>query len=170
MFKIVALPTESLRQRSTEIDEGFLSSKEIQTLIKDMYPTMHAADGIGLAAPQIEKNIRICTIGKDAIEDDHEIWTQIESEKRDICLVNPVWERTSRKKTTDVEGCLSVPGKTGTVKRYKYIHVEALSGTGKMLSFGASDYFARVIQHEVDHLDGILFIDKAKDIEEISNI
>lgn len=165
MLQIVTLPTKSLKERSTEIDRDVLLSEETQNLIKEMYPTMNAADGIGLAAVQVKKNIRLCTIGKAAIPENHEIWKKLKQKPGDIVLINPKWEKTSRKKTVDYEGCLSVPGKTGEVKRYKNIHVEALDGQGNPFSFDAEDYFARVIQHEVDHLDGILFIDRAINIQ-----
>lgn len=158
MLQIVTLPTESLRERSKKIDRVFLLSKETQELIKEMIPTMYASDGIGLAAPQIGKNIRICVISKEAIPEGHKLFGN------DLVLVNPAWEKTSRKKEWDNEGCLSVPKTYGQVKRYKNIHVQALNAKGEKLEFDASAFFARVVQHEVDHLDGILFIDKAKDI------
>ena len=78
-------------------------------------------------------------------------------------LINPKWEKISRKKNTDVEGCLSVPKIFGKVTRYSNIQVEAMDRAGKKISFPAKNFFARVIQHETDHLDGILFIDKARD-------
>ena len=81
--------------------------------------------------------------------------------------MNPVWTKTSIRKDWDTEGCLSVPKTYGKVKRYKHIMVKALDKDGNELNFEAHNFFARVIQHEVDHLDGILFIDKAKDIYEI---
>lgn len=154
---IVTLPTPSLRVRSGEVDHATLRSPEIQQFIKDMIPTMYDDDGIGLAAPQVGKNIRICVVGKDATP----------TKQKDLVLVNPVWERTSRKTNIDAEGCLSVPNVFGKVKRYSYIHVTAWNEHGEELSFDANNFFARVIQHEVDHLDGILFIDKARDIYEV---
>jgi peptide deformylase len=126
-----------------------------------MMPTMYAADGIGLAAPQVAHNIRICTIGKAAIKAKHIL------PQEDLVLVNPVWIKTGLRKVEDWEGCLSVPKKVGKVKRYKNIMVKAWDRLGNPLSFPASDMLARVVQHEVDHLDGILFIDKAKDIQDV---
>jgi len=131
-----------------------LASKKIQDLIDAMIPAMYESDGIGLAAPQVGHNIRVCVIGK---ESDKKL-------EEDLVLVNPVWEKTSRKKNVDVEGCLSVPKTFGKVKRYTNIHVIAMDRTGQEISFEAKKFFARVIQHESDHLDGILFVDKAKDI------
>ncbi len=161
MLKIIKIPTPSLRERSVEIDRDFLLSVNTQELIDEMIPTMYDDDGIGLAAPQVDNNVRILVVGKEAINKDHDLAGQ------DLVLVNPVWERTSRKTAWDTEGCLSVPKTFGKVKRYKNIYVEAWDRDGHELKFKATDFFARVIQHEVDHLDGILFVDKAKDIYEV---
>jgi len=160
MLEITKVPTKSLRERSTELDPALVTSDEIQTLIDEMIPTMYTDDGIGLAAPQVGKNIRLCVIGKEALKLDKKNTLQI----YDLVLINPVWQKTSRKKATDTEGCLSVPKTFGKVTRWKNIEVEALDRQGNKLKFFANDFFARVIQHEVDHLDGILFIDKAKSI------
>ena len=154
MLKITTLPTASLREKSKEIDLDFLLSAETQKLIDEMIPKMYESDGIGLAAPQVGHNIRVCIIGK---ESDKKL-------KEDLVLVNPVWEKTSRKKKADMEGCLSVPNTFGKVVRYARISVDALDRNGKKLAFEAKNFLARVIQHEVDHLDGVLFIDKATDI------
>lgn len=163
MLPIVTYPTESLNERSIELDQDFIVSEKIQTLIDDMIPTMYEDDGIGLAAPQVGNNIRICVIGKEAIKLDKK--TDLACEY-DIVLVNPIWEKISRKKEWDTEGCLSVPKTFGKVRRYRDIQVDAHDRHGNPVSFEAHGFFARVIQHEVDHLDGILFIEKAKDIYE----
>ncbi len=154
MLEIVKLPTPSLRECSTKIERKVLLSAEIQKLIKDIVPTMHNDDGIGLAAPQVGKNIRLCVVGKEATPE----------KKADLILINPEWIKTNRKKVTNIEGCLSVPKTYGKVKRYRDIEVKSWNEKGEIMEFDAHDFFARVIQHEVDHLDGILFIDKAKDV------
>ena len=158
ILPIIKLPTPSLRVRSVEVDTDDLAKKETQAFIDDMIPTMYDDDGIGLAAPQVANNIRICVIGKQAIPSRHPLAGQ------DLVLVNPVWQRAARKTAWDIEGCLSVPNVFGKVRRYTRIDVTALDRDGNELAFEANNFFARVIQHEVDHLDGILFIDKAKDI------
>lgn len=158
MLPLVQLPNPNLRKRSIEIDRAVLLSPPIQTFIDEMIPTMYGDDGIGLAAPQVGKNIRVCVIGKDA---DKKLTT-------DLVLINPTWERTSKKTNIDTEGCLSVPNQFGKVKRYTHIDVNAWDRKGNPLSFEAHKFFARVIQHEIDHLDGILFIDKATDIYTIT--
>ncbi len=163
MLNIITYPTESLNKRSIELDQNIIISKKIKELIDEMIPTMYQDDGIGLAAPQVGHNIRLCIIGKEALKFDNK--TELDT-TQDIILINPIWEKTSRKKEWDKEGCLSVPKTYGKVKRYRDIHVDALDRNGNPLSFEAHGFFARVIQHEVDHLDGILFIKKAKDIYE----
>lgn len=119
---------------------------------------MKTADGVGLAAPQIGEGVRLCVIDRRADEINL---------KNDLILVNPVWKKTSIKKDVMEEGCLSVPKTYGKVKRYTKIKADAINEKGEKISFTAADLLARVIQHEVDHLDGILFIDKAKDIYQV---
>lgn len=136
-----------LRIRSHEVEVRALSTPEIRSLIADMVETMYSANGIGIAAPQVGVGKRLCIV-----ETDH----------GPICLINPVITTASWKKIKDEEGCLSVPGKYGPVMRAKTLHVSALTPEGKTLSFVANGMFARIIQHEVDHLDGILFIDKVE--------
>jgi len=165
MLPIITIPNPILRTLSTEISTEELASKEIQQLIADMFPAMHGDDGIGLAAPQVGRNIRIFTIGRDALPKNHAIWKQVGGEWRDLAIINPVWEKTSRKTKIYTEGCLSVPKVYGKVKRWKDIRLTALSQDGSPIDVDISDYFAWVTQHETDHLDGVLFIDKAKNLE-----
>lgn len=157
MLDIISIPTPSLKKRSREVSQEELQSSDIQELIKEMIPTMYDDDGIGLAAPQVAQNLRICVIGKEA---DKQL-------SEDIVLVNPIWERNSRRTKWEIEGCLSVPNRFGKVKRYTDVTVSAWNEHGEPVEYRAKNFFARVIQHEVDHLDGILFIEKAKDIYEV---
>ena len=155
MLQIITLPNEFLRKRSKEVDREFVLLKKTQKLIEQMLTTMKIADGVGLAAPQVGEGVRLCVINQTADEINL---------KNDLILINPVWKKTTIKKDIMEEGCLSVPKTYGKVKRYVKIKVDALNEKGEPISSPASDLLARVIQHEVDHLDGILFIDKAKDI------
>ncbi|MBU2542385.1 peptide deformylase [Patescibacteria group bacterium] len=164
MLQLITVPNESLYIRSNEVDPDFLLSAEIQHFISQLITTMHSGDGAGIAAPQVGKNIRICIIGKNAIKLDKKTTAQT---NQDLILINPVWTKTNIKKWWDTEGCLSIPKTYGKVKRYKHINVRALDISGKKIDFEASNFFARVIQHEIDHLDGVLFIDKAKDIYQV---
>ncbi len=157
MLPLVTLPRESLRQESQTVSKEELLTPEMQKFCEDMIPAMYHYEGIGLAAPQVDKNIRICVIGKDADN----------SLKEDLILVNPEIEILSRKKNVDSEGCLSVPHTFGKVKRASHLRVRAMAVDGSDLDFEAKNFFARVVQHELDHLNGILFIDRAKDVYEV---
>lgn len=131
-----------LRKKSQEIAE---ITPEIKRLILDMQETMKAAKGVGLAAPQVGQNIRLCLIN---------------TEKGPLALLNPKITWKSLRTETEEEGCLSCPNVWLPVKRSKIVYVKALSEDGQSLSFKAKGLFARVIQHEFDHLDGILIVDK----------
>ncbi len=131
-----------LRKKSEKI-AGI--TPEIKQLALDMAETMVKSDGIGLAAPQIGQNIRLVSIN---------------TERGPLTLINPkiIWK--SLRKEIEEEGCLSCPGKFCPVKRSKVIYVKALNEDNQQMKFRAQGLFARVIQHEVDHLDGILITDK----------
>ncbi|PIR76409.1 MAG: peptide deformylase [Candidatus Magasanikbacteria bacterium CG10_big_fil_rev_8_21_14_0_10_42_10] len=163
ILPLTTIPTKSLHEPSRALTREEILSPEIQQLIADMIPTMYASQGIGLAAPQVGKNIKLCIIGKDAIPED---FTETDPTK-DIVLINPTFSRINRRAALETEGCLSVPKKQGKVKRYKQVHVEALNEKGEHMSFDASGYLAHVAQHETDHLNGTLYIDKAETIWDI---
>jgi peptide deformylase len=157
-LEIIKIPNEILRKKSNTVETNFVLSDEGQNLIKDMIETMYKDDGVGLAATQINHSLRICVIGKEATKN-------TDFKGSEIVLINPEWQKISRKTEVDMEGCLSVPKTFGKVKRQKDIIVKAINTQGEAVEFEAHKFFARVIQHEVDHLNGILFIDKAKDIQ-----
>ncbi|MEK7644639.1 MAG: peptide deformylase [Patescibacteria group bacterium] len=167
---IVKLPAASLRQPSLPIDRREIKSKKIQELVVALIPTMYAADGIGIAAPQVGKNIRLCVIGKMAFKKHKRVNGANESTDTDMALINPSWVKLSKKTAVDVEGCLSVPGKQGKVRRYRDILVSAMNASGENVEFEAHGYLARVVQHEVDHLDGILFVDRAIEIYDTAKV
>ncbi len=139
---IIKEPTASLRQKSAVIKE---ITPQIKRLILDMADTMQTEKGVGLAAPQVGQNIRLCLISTD---------------KGPLALINPKITWKSLRKAIEEEGCLSCPNAYIPVKRSKTIYIKCLNEDGKEVSFKAKDFFARVIQHECDHLDGILIIDK----------
>ena len=141
-LNIIKEPVASLRQKSVKIKE---ISPEIKRLVLAMADTMKTAKGVGLAAPQVGQNIRLCLISTD---------------KGPLALINPkiIWK--SLRKAVEEEGCLSCPDAYINVKRAKIIYIKCQNEDGKEVSFKAKDFFARVIQHEIDHLDGILIIDK----------
>lgn len=163
---IVTHPNDAmLRKPTTDIAVSDIQNDTLQTLIDNMIDTMHSANGIGIAAPQVDASLRVCIINKEAFPKHMELGgNRIDT---DIALINPYWERTSKKSDVDVEGCLSIPGLQGRVKRWKNITVSAYDRDGNELEFEAKGYLARVIQHEVDHLEGILYIDRTDDVWEV---
>ncbi|MFA5359337.1 MAG: peptide deformylase [Patescibacteria group bacterium] len=154
ILKIITQPNPILRKKSTEIKPEIIKSREFQSLISAMAKTMLKTDGVGLAAPQIGKNIRLVVVNsKDGV----------------FPLINPKFIKKSWARELGQEGCLSIPGVFGKVKRHKKISLTFYDKNGNKIKMTAEGMMARVIQHEVDHLDGILFIDKAVEIEKIKN-
>lgn len=152
-----------LREKAKKVDDP--KSSETKALIKKMAEIMFAEpDGIGIAAPQIGVGLKVFLVAKDVIPPG-----EVERRKQIgfLVFINPVIKNTSSKKGKDTEGCLSVRNYYGEVARPEKITVEYLDELGKKHTRGASGLFARVIQHELDHLEGILFTDKAKHLEKI---
>lgn len=146
-IKIYSCPI--LRKKSRKLKAEELQEKKIKQFISDMEKTMLEKDGVGLAAPQVGHNLRVVVI---------------KTEEGNLVLINPKILRKSWRKDLMEEGCLSLPEIFGLVKRPTRIKLVALDKNGKRIKFKAVGYFARVIQHEVDHLEGVLFIDKAQEI------
>lgn len=141
------VPDSVLRKVAKPVTE---MTPRLKTLIKDMYNTMDYEDGIGLAAPQVGILKRIFTVGIGDIR---------------LAFVNPeVLE--SEGEYLDVEGCLSIPGENGVVKRPTYVKVKAMNEEGKNFIIEAKYLLARCILHELDHLNGVLFTDKLEEVEE----
>ncbi len=134
---------------------------ELQVLIDDMIETMREANGVGLAGPQVNQSLRLTVVETLPEYDEEDI--AIEGSRELYVLVNPeiVWK--SRKMVEGIEGCLSIPGWVGEVSRYEGIRVRALDRNGKKIKLRLADWSARIVQHEVDHLDGVLFIDRLTD-------
>lgn len=167
-LNIVKHPADILQTETEEMKKEDITKKETQNLIDNMIETMHRADGVGIAGPQVNQEKRLCIIGKHCIPKERNNLPLEDS--GDMPLVNPEWKKIDNETHIDQEGCLSIPHTFGKVKRYKNIEVSALDRDGNEINFQASDYLARVIQHETDHLNGVLFIEKASDIKEIDPI
>lgn len=145
ILPIVTHPNPILRNVALPIDPDRLKRGEFRPLIHSMIETMVNAQGVGLAANQVNERAALCVVATD---------------RRPIVLANPRIRRASFRKDIEEEGCLSIPNVWGAVRRSRHIEVEALDETGTPVTFTAKDFFARVIQHEVDHLDGVLISDK----------
>ena len=145
MLKIVTIPNPILNKK-TELVKVF--DVALRKLVMEMIESCRKANGIGLAAPQINKSIRLCVINLEHMG------------IPPFALVNPKITKKSWKKVEMEEGCLSIPGVFGMVKRPAKITVQAQNLDGEKNSFEADGWLSRVIQHEVDHLDGVLFTSK----------
>lgn len=162
---IVQVGHPVLRQTARELSVEEIISPEIQTLIETMKATMRAAPGVGLAAPQIGKSLQLVVI-----EDmDHSHLSAEQLAERDRhpvpfhVIINPrIYIEESTDKAEFFEGCLSVPEFLGVVPRAKSVRVDCLNERGEPIVIQAKGWYARALQHEIDHLNGTLFIDKAQ--------
>lgn len=140
-----------------------IQAPEIQRLIDDMIETMREYHGVGLAAPQVHRSLQIVTI--EAEQGGGESSGPPASP---TILINPRIVPIAERLEEDWEGCLSVPNLRGKVPRYTDIEIQAHDRRGKPLNFSASDFFARVVQHEYDHLIGTIFLDRMKSLETLT--
>jgi len=152
---IVAEGDPVLRRIAKRVNPKELVDPLFQQLIDDMFETMYAAPGVGLAAPQVNVSKRLFVV--DTGEDEeHPKGTK-------HVVINPKIESTQSEIELN-EGCLSVPGFIGDIMRYERVVVTGLDRNGQKLRLEGGDLFAQALQHEIDHLNGVLYIDKAKNI------
>lgn len=137
-----------------------IQAPEIQRLIDDMIETMREYHGVGLAAPQVHRSLQIVAIEADPERD--------QGAGSPTILINPRFAPNTDRLEEDWEGCLSIPNLRGKVPRYTEIEVQAHDRRGKPLTLSAQDFFARVIQHECDHLAGTVFLDRMKSLETLT--
>lgn len=141
-----------LRNENIEVGPDY---PNLKNLIADMFETMYASEGVGLAAPQIGLNIRLVVIDADVLKD-----TEPECAGRKLTLINPHVEVLDGPETSCSEGCLSVPGLSEPVKRVHHIRLSWVDEDFKPHEEEISGYLARVVQHECDHLEGIIYTDR----------
>ena len=160
ILKIARMGHPILKQRAAEVSDP--TGAEIRNLINDMIDTLADVGGAGLAAPQVHVPLRVVIFQVPAkrirAEDNNP-----EAEGIPLtALINPVIEPLSPEQTEGIEACLSVPGLAGMVPRWTSIRYSAISPTGDIIETVAKGFHARVVQHEVDHLDGIVFLDRIR--------
>lgn len=153
-----------VRQSAREVSDEELSSSDISDLLEDMLETMRDHHGVGLAAPQVQAGLRLLVYEIDA----NERYPQVEESIGPKTLINPTIVARSAEMVTDWEGCLSLPDLRARVPRHQWVRVEALDAEGDKRTFRAEGFEARVIQHEMDHLDGRLLIDRVEDTQSFS--
>lgn len=183
---IIQKDNKILRQTAKEVPIEEISSRKIQTIIKRMQKALDAEeDGIAIAAPQIGESLRIFVVSRkiyDIMEDERKAKKRKDSLpvlnedipiekipkiKEDMVFINPEIIKTSKKKIPMEEGCLSVRWLYGKVMRSEKTLIKAYNSEGKQVAVGGSGILSQVFQHETDHLNGTLFIDKAKELKDI---
>ncbi len=179
---IIQKEDKVLRQKAKEIDPKDIKSHKIQNIIKKMREALEGEeDGIAIAAPQIGESLQMFIISEkifDLMEEEKYGAKKEEQEEnkkemiglkkiKDLVFINPQIIKTSKKKLPMEEGCLSVRWLYGKVLRSEKTLLKAYDRDGKIFTFGASGLLSQIFQHETDHLKGVLFIDKAKELKNI---
>ncbi len=152
ILPIRVFPDSVLRQKSKRVRT---IDGSVQRLISDMIETMHSAGGAGLAAPQLGTLLRVIVIGIP--------------EQEDIVLINPEVVRRTGERLVD-EGCLSVPGYIGQIKRAESVRVKGRDQNGKEIRIRADELLAEALEHEIDHLNGVLYIDYLETMDKLRKI
>lgn len=147
-LKVLTHPAPSLHKKSAEVDPKTIGTPEFQAFLDALIETMYVENGVGLASPQVGKNIRVIIVTRKG---------------KSEAFINPEIIKKSATLATDEEGCLSVPGVWGNVERAKKVSVRALDRHARKVNLECKGLEAVIFQHEIDHLDGILFIEKVKD-------
>jgi peptide deformylase len=163
VLKIAQMGNPILRRVTDPVSKQELSSERLQRLIDDMIETMREYEGVGLAAPQVHVPRQILVI-----ESREKGRYPAESESPLMALVNPVIVERSPERVRGWEGCLSVEGIRGIVPRHERVTVEALDRAGKPVRLELAEYPAVIAQHEIDHLQGILFLDRMEDLRSLT--
>ena len=186
MDTIIQRENKILREKAQEVEAEQIKSRKTQTIIRRMQKALdREEDGIAIAAPQIGESLRIFVVSKKVFEimktskeknkvSEQSILNESESPTReaekpnDLVFINPTIVKVSKEKVVAEEGCLSVRWLYGLVKRARKVSVRAYDKGGKPFTFGGSGLMAQIFQHEIDHLNGILFTDKARGLKEMS--
>ena len=152
ILPVRVLPDQVLRQKSKRVS---IIDSSIQKLIDNMLETMHSAPGVGLAAPQVGVPLRVIVIGIPGQED--------------IALINPQIVRSTGERLVN-EGCLSVPGYVGEVKRAASVTAKGRDQNGKEIRIKADELLAQALEHEIDHLNGVLYIERLEGMDKLRKI
>ena len=153
LLKIEILGAPILREEADEVTDF---DGDIRKLVDDMLETMYHARGIGLAAPQIGVSRRVLVVDVGEVD---------EEAAGPLALVNPEVVEASKEKERAAEGCLSIPGMEEVVERPARVRIQGYSPDGEPVAVEASGMFGRALQHEIDHLDGVLFIDRVSPLK-----
>jgi|SRR5687768_12251685 peptide deformylase len=170
ILKVARMGHPVLRAPAKPIDPSDIKLPRIQQLIDDMFDTMQEYQGVGLAAPQVHEGVRLFVAGfaprRDSDDDDED--DDEDTSVPLMALINPEIAVVGRDVQEDWEGCLSIPDVRGRVPRAQEISVKAYDRKGRRIQMNARGFTARVIQHETDHLDGVLFLDRMESLETLT--
>jgi peptide deformylase len=164
ILKVARMGHPVLRAKARPLERSEIRTAPMQRLIDDMLDTMSEYHGVGLAAPQVHEGLRLFVAMLDPGEDDK----SAEAKNEPFAIINPEITVVGREIVEDWEGCLSIPDVRGRVPRAKEIKVRAFDRFGERIELSAHGFPARVIQHETDHLDGVLFFDRMKTFETLT--
>jgi peptide deformylase len=162
--KILTPPDPVLRARAHKVQHF---TPELDRLIDDMIETMRQAPGVGLAAPQLGVSQRVIVVEYAEPADDPEASPK---PAKLYAVVNPEIARHAAETVSGTEGCLSIPGYVGDVERYASVTVRGFSRRGKPVQIKARGWLARIFQHEIDHINGVLFIDRATAVYKVEEV
>ncbi|MBK5254988.1 MAG: peptide deformylase [Vicinamibacteria bacterium] len=160
ILKVARIGHPVVRQKAKSVDPAVIQTRDFQRFLDDMVETMHEYDGVGVAAPQVHVGLRVAVLevpGRDGRGGRRGVPLTV--------LINPVVTPLAKKRLIDTEGCLSIPDLRGMVPRFEKIRLEALGRDGRPYTLTASGFHARVIQHECDHLDGQVYLDRMTDMK-----
>lgn len=163
VLKVAKLGNPVIRKATEAIPKEAIKTPEVQKLIRDMIETMHVCEGVGIAAPQVSVSRQLAVI--EARTD-----ARIDKPIPLMVLINPRIIASSKTTFEDWEGCLSVNDLRGKVPRAEWVDVEAFNEKGERVKFHAERFFARVLQHECDHLAGRVFLDRMSNLLTLSHL
>jgi peptide deformylase len=161
ILKVARMGHPALRARTRALERSDIGLLSIQRLIDDMIETMHEYHGVGLAAPQVHEGVRVFVATIDPADDGDRV-------QPPMVIINPDITPVGGEVIEDWEGCLSIPDIRGRVPRAREIMLRAFDRHGERIEMHARDYLARVIQHETDHLDGVLFFDRMRSFQSLT--
>ncbi len=172
MENIVQKDNKILREIAKPVSIADIKSRKIETIIRRMIKALNAEDdGVAIAAPQIGESVRVFVISKKIFEimdsEKNKESDNDKKERKDLIFINPEIVKVSKKKSKMEEGCLSVRWFYGKVARSEKAMIKAYDENGKLFTMGGSGLLAQIFQHEMDHLEGILFTDKATDLKDM---
>ena len=162
ILKVARIGHPVIRAKAREVPAEEIRSAAFQRLLDDMVETMHEYDGVGLAGPQVHVGMRVAVLEVPASDDRSRAPVPL------LAVVNPRLTPLDDEKVRGWEGCLSVPDLRGIVPRHRGVRLQALDREGQPIDLQAQGFFARVLQHECDHLDGGVYLDRMEEMRSLS--